>query len=151
MPPVLFLFDISVDGWQLPQGGFESGLGCGNQFQEILGVDLFQNIVGKPDPMDVPKSLRWRRLLRIRKIFIPGFEKPPVIGQTQFWPLAIGTKQYAVLVANDKVPTAVGLPAEFGDAGSDFDVQVRIFVEPLPNGCQVFWIARHVRPDKNRL
>src|SRR5437588_2737744 len=108
-----------------------------NNLRRVFVIDLPQHLVRQVNAINVPEALRREGALGVRKIFVLGFEEPPIEPHALFGPGAVGAEEDAVLIFQEEAASRERLPAELGDAAGDFDVEIGIAVEPLAHGGQL--------------
>src|SRR5687767_7884707 len=96
----------------------------GDDSRRVLVINLPQHFVRQIDAIDVPQSLRRKRLLRVGKILVLGFQKPPVQPHPLLGPRSVGAKQHAVLIADQELAGRKRLASQLRDPRRNFDMEV---------------------------
>ena len=69
-------------------------------------VDLTEYVVGQPQAIDLPKSLRWKLFFAIRKVLVKRLEKAPVEPYPLLGPRTIRTKQDSIRILEQELARA---------------------------------------------
>lgn len=77
----------------------------------VRAVDLFEDVRGESDSIDSPIPLRRRRLFRVMKVFVVGFQESPIDEQTFLRKRAVGAEQDPILILFEEVFGRIGLGA----------------------------------------
>ena len=126
------------------------GFQAGEESNRVLEVELLQHVLGQEHAVDHPEALPVVAAGRV-EVFVVGLQEPVIDPVGFAIGPRVGPEHDPVLVFQEEPAGRVGLAAQFGDAGVDINVHVRVGVEPAPDLGEVFAVVGHVGADERRV